>query len=59
MDDLVLARVFEPFFSTEAPDVRAGLGLSMVGRLVADHGGTMELQSAPDEGTRVEIWIPA
>jgi cell cycle sensor histidine kinase DivJ len=35
-----------------------GLGLSLVKGLVALHGGSMEIESAPGEGTTVEISLP-
>ena len=37
----------------------AGLGLSLVKRLIELHGGRVTLESEPDEGTRVTCFIPA
>ena len=53
------ARVFEPFYSTkgqEAPGV--GLGLSVVFGIVKRHGGRIELESKPGEGTLFVIRLP-
>jgi signal transduction histidine kinase len=36
----------------------SGLGLSLVQRIVDEHEGTLHLDSAPDEGTRVTIVLP-
>ncbi|MCA9534612.1 MAG: response regulator [Myxococcales bacterium] len=52
-------RVFEPFFTTRSPEEGTGLGLAMVHAAAADHGGFVHLESAPGEGTLVEMWVPA
>jgi nitrogen-specific signal transduction histidine kinase len=50
-------RVFAPFFSTKSRGT--GLGLSLVSRIVREHEGAMKLESAPDKGTTVTIYLPA
>jgi signal transduction histidine kinase len=56
-----LPRVFEPYY--RAPGVGsargAGLGLAVVKSLIDAHGGTVHLESAPGEGTRVTFVLPA
>jgi len=52
------ARVFEPFESA-GPSAGAGLGLSLVQRLVSLHGGWVRLESTPGAGTRVTCYLPA
>ena len=59
------ARVFKEFERGTAPDARrmgAGLGLSLVKRIVELHGGTIDLVSVPGEGTtvtcRLPLWMP-
>lgn len=52
------ARVFEPFESA-GPSAGAGLGLSLVQRLVSLHGGWVRMESTPGEGTRVTCFLPA
>jgi signal transduction histidine kinase len=57
MEPAVRARLFEPFFSTKVAG--GGLGLVLVKKIVEDHGGGVDLDSAPGQGTRVKIWLPA
>ena len=55
--DDVRTRVFDPFFSTRAPD-HMGLGLTVTDGVVTRHGGRLEIWSEPGQGTRVTIWLP-
>jgi signal transduction histidine kinase len=54
----VAARAFEPFFTTR-PARGIGLGLPIVQGIVQRHGGTLSVESAPLEGTRVSVSFPA
>lgn len=58
MDQATLAQAVEPFFSTKDAGHGTGLGLSMVDGLVAQLGGTMEINSAPGAGTTIILWLP-
>jgi signal transduction histidine kinase len=51
------ARIFDDFYTTK--ESGTGLGLSIVRRLVMDLGGTIGVESAPGQGTRMVIDIPA
>jgi CheY-like chemotaxis protein len=55
----VLEHALEPFYTTKAPGLGTGLGLSVVHGIVTSHGGTMKIESVPGEGTMVTIDLPA
>ncbi|HVF93401.1 MAG TPA: PAS domain-containing protein [Sphingomonas sp.] len=59
MSDEVRTRAVEPFYSTKGIGKGTGLGLSMVHGLAAQLGGGLAIDSAPGEGTRVDLWLPA
>ena len=55
----VQARLFEPFFTTKAGKGGTGLGMSIVAEIVSKTlGGSLAVDSAPDQGTRFVISIP-
>ena len=50
-------RIFDDFYTTK--EGGTGLGLSIVRRLVMDLNGTIGVESAPGQGTRMIVDIPA
>ncbi len=59
MDAATLQRAFQPFFTTKADGQGSGLGLPMARRIVQGLGGSLELHSEPEVGTRAEVKLPA
>jgi PAS domain S-box-containing protein len=54
-----LERIFDPFFTTRPPGEGTGLGLAISRQIVDRHGGRIEMHSAPGEGARCVIQLPA
>jgi signal transduction histidine kinase len=52
-----LPRVFEAFFSTKTDG--GGLGLSLCREIVLRHNGKIEIDSTPDVGTTVTVYLPS
>ena len=52
------AHIFDPFFTTRGRARARGMGLSMVQGMVAQHDGYIEVQSQPDQGTHVRMFLP-
>lgn len=57
MSEKVRERIFDPFFTTKE-ETGSGLGLSIVYRIVDDHGGEIVVDSAPGEGCAIAIKLP-
>jgi CheY-like chemotaxis protein len=58
MPEEVLRRAVEPFFTTKEPGKGSGLGLSMVHGVATQSGGALHIDSRPDRGTTVNVYLP-
>jgi signal transduction histidine kinase len=56
MTEEVLARAFDLFFTTKPEGT--GLGMALTRSVIDLHGGTLDVQSAPGRGTRVQVRLP-
>jgi len=52
----ILPRVFEPFYTTKSD--RMGLGLPIANRIIAEHGGFINISPGETCGTKVHMYLP-
>lgn len=59
MDEATLKRAFDPFFSSKPAGRRRGMGLPRALRWIESSGGSIRLESQPNQGTRAIVLLPA
>jgi two-component system, cell cycle sensor histidine kinase and response regulator CckA len=59
MSEEVMGHIFEPFFTTKSVGEGTGMGLAAVYGTVKNHGGFIEVESQPGQGTVFTILLPA
>ncbi|KPP99895.1 ATP-binding protein [Marinobacter sp. HL-58] len=59
VDEAMRERIFEPFYSTRAAGEGTGLGLAVVGSVLKEHSGRIEVGSSPEGGCRMSTLWPA
>jgi PAS domain S-box-containing protein len=58
IDRDALPQLFDPFFTTKSVGEGTGLGLSISHGIVSGHGGRIEVESRPGEGTTFRVYLP-
>ncbi len=59
MDERILEKIFDPYFSTKKPGEGTGLGLALVYAIVEDHKGHIKVYSTPGKGSEFHVFLPA
>jgi signal transduction histidine kinase len=56
MDEATRRTIFAPFFTTKVGG--SGLGLSVSQKIIAEHGGTISVQSELGSGSTFRVFVP-
>lgn len=56
MDEETVKRVFDAFYTTKKRGT--GLGLALCHSIITEHGGTIEIDSTPEQGTTIQVTLP-
>ncbi len=58
MSQVIVDRIWEPFFTTKDVGQGVGLGLALTYNIVKEHGGKIEVESSEGEGSRFTVRLP-
>jgi signal transduction histidine kinase len=58
MDSACLAQAFDLFYTTKEVGKGSGIGLSVVLSIIENHGGTLKIESAVQQGTKISLYFP-
>jgi len=58
MTPSVMARVFDPYFTTKEKNKGTGLGLAVIHGIVKSHGGDITVASQPGQGAVFQVYLP-
>ena len=59
MSEETVRKIFQPFFTTKGETGGTGLGMPLCEGIISDHGGYMDIVSAPNKGTTISCYLPA
>jgi len=59
MDEKLIKRIFEPFYTTKEVGKGTGMGLAMVYGEIAGHNGFIHVTSKKNEGTTFFVYLPS
>jgi len=58
MDEEILRKIFDPYFTTKEVGEGTGLGLALVYGIVEEHGGYVKADSVPGKGSIFHVFFP-
>lgn len=58
MDQALIDKVFEMYFTTRPEAIHGGIGMSSVAEVVSEYGGGIKITSQKNQGTIVEVAFP-
>jgi hypothetical protein len=58
MEQKVIDRIFDPYFTTKEKGKGTGLGLAVVDGIIKSHGGRINVSSQPGKGTEINVYLP-
>jgi PAS domain S-box-containing protein len=58
IDEHILARIFEPYFTTKTKGEGSGMGLAVVHGIIKSCGGSISVRSEVEKGSEFHIFLP-
>ncbi len=58
IDEHIIERIFDPYFTTKKPGKGTGMGLAVIHGIVKSYNGAITVKSNSGEGTRFDVFFP-